>query len=144
MLRILFAAVFALGGCATQVLENYVGTSLAQPVMDHGPPSAAFDMGDGRRAFVWTKTKRYTAPGTVVSSGSAFTASSGTLRSNGNHWTYTGQATTNIYAAAIITPPENYAWQCHYTVFAIPIRTDIEGPASWRIVGYQKPKYGCL
>src|SRR5688572_24647351 len=42
-----------LAGCASSIMNGYMGKSLQEAMLDYGPPSNAFDMPDGSRAFQW-------------------------------------------------------------------------------------------
>lgn len=72
-------AVLALAGCATDVMESFVGKDVTAAVGQYGPPANTYDLPDGRRAFQWRMdgvavmptTTTYTAYGNV---GTAFTS----------------------------------------------------------------------
>lgn len=69
MLLIVFA-ILAIS-CASQVMGKYVGQDIREVALAYGPPSNAFDYGDGRRVFQWTSTTTYTTPAQSTTSGSA-------------------------------------------------------------------------
>ena len=77
------------------------------------PPITAFDMGQGRRAFIWTMNSSYTMPGS--------TTTTGNLNVIGG---------TGFYSATTIaSPPQTFNQQCNYTIFAERIPGAPEGPA---------------
>ena len=112
-----------LTGCAEQMMKEYQGKQISDIVLQYGPPVSAFDMGDGRRAFMWAYNGQVIVPGTANSSGTLIGGS--------------------YYGTTTITPSQAINYQCNYTMFATRSRTDIEGPAAWTIVGYQKPTAMC-
>ena len=72
----------ALTGCASNAsnmdarLTPYVGRSIADVILDHGPPTTSIDMGANKRGFQWQKNGA--TPGAVVpiSSGALITVPS--------------------------------------------------------------------
>ena len=46
-----FIGILILSGCASQIMNSYVGNDVREVMVDYGTPANAFDMGDGRRAF---------------------------------------------------------------------------------------------
>ena len=54
-----------LSGCASQIMQRYIGQDAREVVVDYGPPANAMDMGDGRRAFQWVMDSSYTTPTTT-------------------------------------------------------------------------------
>jgi len=132
-----------LAGCATQIMTSYVGKPLTQPIIEYGPPVAAYDMGDGRRAFVWVQKVQVVRPGFVSTTGNANAISTGSVRAVGNQASYSGQTTANLYANTTILPPTQSSYDCHYAIFARKTRDDIDGPAAWQVVGFNPPKLKC-
>lgn len=92
------AALLALGGCASSIMRSYVGKPLQEVMLDYGPPTNAFDMPDGSRAFQWVMSYGYATPATVTS----------TTTPIGNTW-YTN---TQIIGGQAVTG------QCVYTMLA--------------------------
>lgn len=135
--------VFTLAGCATQIMTSYVGEPLTQPIIEYGPPVAAYDMGDGRRAFVWVQKVQVVRPGFVSTPGNANAYSTGNVQVVGNQAAYSGNTTVNLYANSTILPPTQFSYDYHYALFARKTRDDIEGPAAWQVVGYNPPKLKC-
>lgn len=116
----LFALALVLSGCATQVLQGYVGKSVTEPMLDHGRPSNVFDLPDGTRAFQWKKNSYGAIP-------------------------ITTPTTSNIYGpggwATVTTTSTSYAPysnQCTYTLIAQPSGKD------WVVVSYREPSLECL
>jgi hypothetical protein len=123
----LLALCALLGGCASSIMKSYLGKTIADAVMDYGPPITAFDMGQGRRAFIWTMNSSYTMPGS--------TTTTGNLNVIGG---------TGFYSATTIaSPPQTFNQQCNYTIFAERIPGAPEGPAGWRVVDFRKPNLMC-
>ncbi len=121
------ALCVVLGGCASQIMKSYVGKTVAETVMDYGPPATAFDVDQNRRAFIWSMNSSYTMPGTTTV--------------NGNVNVIGG---TGFYSAtAISTPPQTISQRCNYTVFAERIPGAPAGPAGWLIVDFRKPSLMC-
>lgn len=121
------ALCMMLGGCASQIMKSYIGKTVAEAVMDYGPPATAFDVEQNRRAFIWSMNSSYTIPGT--------TTVNGNIMATGSMGFYS--------ATAITTPAQTVSQQCNYTVFAERIPGAPEGPAGWRIVDFRKPSLAC-
>jgi len=105
------------------MMKDYEGKQLSDIVLQYGSPISAFDMGDGRRAFMWTYNGQAIVPGTVNTSGTVIGGS--------------------YYGTSTIMPSQAINYQCNYTMFARRSRADIDGPAAWTVVGYQKPSLMC-
>jgi len=112
---ILLAMVLALTGCATQIMEGYVGKPVQAVMVDYGPPAAKFSMPDGRTAYQWRID------------------TSGTMPVTANTQNYGNGITTTT-----VTGGQSYSSQCYYTMYA---RTDAAGVE--RIEGFEKPKMMC-
>lgn len=136
-IRLLFVtiSVMLLSACASTIMEGYMNKPLSEVVLKYGPPSNAFDMGDGRRAFTWLKTRTLVTPGTATTYGNGTATAYGV----GNNVNVYG----SYYGTTVYSPPVASDLTCAYTVFAERSRTDIEGPAAWMIVSYQKPDLIC-
>lgn len=67
-----------LAGCASQIMQGYVGKDITEVVLDRGPPAAAFDLPNGQRAFQWRVDSVTMMPTTTTvngyGSGSWYTA----------------------------------------------------------------------
>lgn len=120
---ILGLAALALAGCASSIMNDYVGQPLQSAMVDYGPPVNAFDMGDGRRAFQWSMTSSYTAPTTVSNSGTAMPMG------NSVWWTQNTQ----------ISGGGTSSQTCLYTLYG---RWD-ESADVWRVEGFEKPRFMC-
>lgn len=124
--RIIIAVLaLALSGCATGIMESYVGRSVPEAAVRYGPPTNVFDMPDGRRAFQWEMSSSYVTPRQTYANvniyappGSAFASASGySTTSGGNVMTQT----------------------CLYTVYG---RFD-PMMNTWIIVGFERPSFIC-
>lgn len=112
-----------LTGCASQIMQSYVGKDVREVMLDYGPPANAFDMGDGRRAFQWITNSSYTTPAYATTTGTA------------TNYGYSSWVTTNtqIHGGQTINS------SCIYTLFA---RWN-EAREGWTIVDFKKPKFMC-
>ncbi|MFL5284560.1 MAG: hypothetical protein ACJ8AW_27125 [Rhodopila sp.] len=59
-------ALLAAAGCVANTMQGYVGQDIRAVVLDHGPPVNEIDLGDGTRAFQWSKTSVNTTPVSAV------------------------------------------------------------------------------
>jgi hypothetical protein len=125
------AGVLLLAGCASQIMTNYVGKTLMAPILDYGPPTVAYDMGDGQRVFIWTMRQQIVIPGQMTTTGNVFATTTGSV------------GTASLYANTIITPPTQHSFDCSYALFARKSRNDIEGPGAWQVTGFRPPKLMC-
>jgi hypothetical protein len=104
-------------------MSGFVGKPMTAVVSQYGFPVGAYDIDINKRAFVWQMNN------SVVVPGSSFTT--GTVVGN--------QVFANTYSA----PAYASSYSCAYVLHAEKTRSDIEGPAAWTIVGFEKPKLGC-
>lgn len=118
MRRHLIVAMLALAGCASQIMESYVGKDITEAVMDHGPPAREMDLPDGSRAFIWSRSHNWTAPSTtrIGSSQRGDWASTTVIGLGGG---------TNTY-------------QCHYTLIGKRNRQ-----RSYTVVSFRPPPIAC-
>jgi len=116
-------AALALGGCASSIMQGYVGKSLQEAMIDYGPPANAFDMPDGSRAFQWVMSSTYVMPTTVTNSG--------TVTPVGNQALWSQR--TQISGGQAITSA------CAYTMIA---RWD-EAQNAWIFTEYRRPRMMC-
>ena len=116
-----------LGGCASKIMESYIGKDIRTVVLRYGPPANAVDLGQGKRAFQWVMNSSYTTPTYVstTSYGSAY----------GNR--YNASAWVNSYST--ITGGQVINSRCIYTL----ITKWSQSRKSWIVVGYQRPTLGC-
>lgn len=122
------AATLLVGGCASSIMEGFVGQPLQVGIARYGPPAFVFDMPDGRRAFQWRMESQVAMPTTTY-----------------------GNVNTNIYA-----PPGSFASAntqysqttyggnvlnqvCLYTMYA---RFN-ESQQAWIFEGFEKPSLAC-
>lgn len=118
MKKLVLVAVFALAGCASGIMQSYVGKDVTEVAMDYGPPAGVMDLPDGRRAFMWQMSSAIAMPQTTnfnaVQSG---------------NWV-TGSATT--YGGGVAT------LHCTYTLIG---QRNPKG--SYTVVDYRKPRLDC-
>lgn len=128
-------ALMALAGCASQIMAGYVGKTLVEPVLDHGPPTYSLEMGDGTQAFAWAMTHETTMPGQVTTTGNVY----GTGSAYGG--VYTGNA--NVYSRTTVTPPQTFTTDCNYVLYAEATSKKPSGPKDWVVTGFRKPSFDC-
>lgn len=119
----LVAAALALGGCAASIMNSFVGDPLATVMVKYGPPTNAFDMGDGRRAFQWVMHRSFTMPTNSYTTGTAIPI--------GN--TVMWQQNTRITGGQPINS------SCAYTLYG----RWSDSANTWMIEGYEKPRMMC-
>jgi hypothetical protein len=107
-------AVFMDSGCASEIMQGYVGKDITEAVLDHGAPTNVVNLPDGRTAFQWSKTSSYTAPITT------------NIQAYGNYATATSYGGNTSYS------------ECPYTLFAKP-----NSKKSYTIIGFKKPPIVC-
>ena len=111
-------AVFVLSGCATSVMQGYVGQDVTQVMLERGPPVNVFELPDGRTAFQWQLTT-----GTVMPTTTTFTGASAGGFSTGQAFTTGGGLLSQT---------------CTYTLYGQ------ENPqGSYTVVGFEPPAFGC-
>lgn len=121
--RGLMLIALALSGCASSVMNGFVGKSVQDVMVQYGPPTNAFDMGDGRRAFQWAMTNSYVTPVTSTTTGNAYATGSNV------RW----MQNTQISGGVPITNT------CAYTMFGRWSDT----ASTWVMESFQKPKLAC-
>lgn len=114
---IFVAAMFALAGCASDIMKNYIGQPIESIVLDYGPPTAVVDLGQGERAYQWRKIS------TNVVSGS----SSSEVRHTKHGTEY---QTTE-------TPGYVESQECFYTFYARA------SGGRWFVTSFRQPKLEC-
>ena len=55
-----------MAGCAADTMRGYVGQDVRAVVLAYGPPANEVDLGNGARAFQWSKVSVDTTPASVV------------------------------------------------------------------------------
>jgi hypothetical protein len=142
-ISILVGITFFVNGCASKIMESYIGRDVRTVVLDYGPPENAVDMGDGTRAFQWVKRTSYKLPTYVNTTSSAQTYGSGYGRSYGyrNNRYYNGNyhASTWMNSNTVITGGNVIHSKCIYTLFA---KWDKERKG-WIITGFKHPSLDC-
>lgn len=119
----LIAGALALTGCASNIMKNYIGQPLQSAMVDYGPPTNAFDMPDGTRAFQWSMESTRVTPTTATTTGTAY--------GYGNVVNWTQR--TAITGGVPITS------RCNYTMFA---RWD-DTVQTWMMTSFKKPRLDC-
>lgn len=119
----LLTAAVLLMGCASQIMSGFVGKPMTVVVGQYGLPATSFDVDTNKRAFVWQIDNTRVVPGSSYTTGSVV----------GNQ----------VFASTYSSPARTRTRSCGYVLYAERTRTDIEGPAAWTIVGYEKPRRSC-
>lgn len=107
-------AVVGLAGCASSVMETYVGQDITDVVVRYGPPLHSFEMPDGRIAFQWQDVNDIFVPMTTTYS----------------DYGYGGYATTTGGYAG--------SYSCVYTFY-----TQANSRGSYTVVGFEQPSWEC-
>lgn len=119
------AGLALLTGCvsASGVMKGFVGQPIQKAMVKYGPPTNAFDMPDGTRAFQWVMTDTYNAP--------AYATNTGSVQGYGNaaYW----QQNTTIVGGGPVTS------KCPYTLYA----NWSDAGNAWMISSYEKPSFMC-
>ena len=114
--------IFALFGCAAEVMNGFVGKDVSQAVAQYGPPINAYDLPDGRRAFQWRIDKAMVMPTTT------------TFNGYGTNYGYG----TAVSGSAMTTGGYMGNKACFYTLYT-------KGSGNrWTVVGYEPPRPGCM
>lgn len=121
--RYLLTFIFILSGCATQIMSGFIGKPITAVINKYGFPSGAYDVDQNKRAFVWQMN------GGVIVPGNSFTNAS--------------VAGNQIFASTYSSPSYVSSFSCSYVMIAENNKLDIQGPAAWTVVGYEKPSFGC-
>jgi len=114
-----FVAVFLVAGCASQVLQSYVGKSITEPILDYGPPSNIVELSDGKRAYQWARTNTGVIPVTTPTTTNVY----------GSGGFATAYSTTTNYVP--------YSNDCVYTLIAIKSGDD------WIVESFRQPTFSC-
>lgn len=120
----LLIACLLLAGCATGVMQSFIGQDVRQVAVKRGPPANVMDMGDGRRAFQWMIQESITTP--VMSN------TYGNANIYGNTATFT--------TSTVTTGGTTSGWTCVYTLYG---RWD-EARQGWIVESFEKPDWKCL
>lgn len=108
-----------LAGCASQIMEGYVGKSISEPMLDYGPPTSVIDLPDGTRGYQWSISSTGVTP--------IATPTTTTVYGSGGYAVATGSETTYL------------PWDqtCLYTLLAAQSGND------WVVTGYRQPSLMC-
>ena len=63
---ILLACASVISGCTADTMRDYVGQDIRSVELANGPPSNQIDLGNGTRAFQWTRISTDTTPVTAL------------------------------------------------------------------------------
>jgi hypothetical protein len=63
----MLAAALWMSGCTADTMRNYIGEDIRTVELANGPPSNQIELGQGTRAFQWTRISTDTTPLTAVS-----------------------------------------------------------------------------
>ena len=118
-------AALALSGCATAVLEGYIGQPVQQVMIERGAPDMVIDLPDGRRAFQWVVTSQHTTPVQTYGQANIYAPPGAFATVNHTQTTYGGQTVEQT---------------CRYTLFG---RFDAAS-RSWIVESFQKPSLLCM
>ncbi len=145
---VIILTIIFLSGCASKIMQGFVGKDIRQVVLDYGTPINAMDMGNGVRAFQWKMTNyTHTTPTYINSSssgsayGSSYTSGQGSVY--GSNYNYNSRTNYNMNAYintnTVITHSQTYDLTCLYTLFA---RWD-KGRKGWIVTSFKKPNLMC-
>jgi hypothetical protein len=126
LMTMLFAAAL-IGGCASAIMENYVGQRLMTPVSQYGPPAYAYDIGEDERAFMWRMDQQIIIPGHSAGTFSA-TSVGGSIYG---------------YGSTSVMPPQVVSGTCFYTLYARRVEAGRDDPAAWEVTGFEPPRLSC-
>lgn len=115
--------IFSFNGCASKIMQGYVGKDVRKVMFSYGKPSNVFNIGKGKRAFQWNKNSTYVTP--------TYTNTSGYLSRYGSVATYNAYTTT--------TGGQVIHSSCVYTLFS----TWSSKKKAWVVTGFQKPNFAC-
>lgn len=117
MKTIVFALAVAVAGCASDIMQGYVGRDITAVIANYGEPHRRFQMPDGRIAYQWRITEINADPGEIE-----YTQERNGTRVTGHIISYDGFATTDT---------------CFYTFY-----TSTTGYGA-RITGFEEPSFEC-
>lgn len=119
------AAALVLSGCATGIMEGYIGQPVQAGIARYGPPEYVFDMPDGRRAFQWRMESSTVMPTQTYGQVNIYAPPGSYAQANYHQTTTGGQTVTQV---------------CRYTMYA---RHDAASGA-WVFESFEKPSLMCL
>lgn len=110
---VVVATGLLLSGCATGIMEGFVGQPLQVGMARYGPPANVFDMPDGRRAFQWQIDSETYMPRQTYGTVNVY-APPGSYTANANYsqTTYGGQTIRQscLYTMYARWQPSQNAW----------------------------------
>lgn len=118
MKKFVFASCLFLAGCASDIMETFVGKDITEVQLQYGPPINSIAMPDGRKAFQWRFDSTAMMPMTTN-----YTAYGSGSMVSGTAYSYGGGM---------------YTTTCFYTFFAKP-----NSNKSYTVVGFQPPSLEC-
>jgi predicted small secreted protein len=62
----MWATVMLLAACAADAMRGYIGQDIRNVELSYGPSANQIDLGNGTRAFQWSKISVDTTPATAV------------------------------------------------------------------------------
>ena len=124
--KIIIAAVLALAGCATQMMDEMVGKDIAEIQVKYGPPSHVMKMPDGRTAFQWRMDQSYVMPTNTTS------YTTGNVYGTSNAATYYGTTNTQTSGGGV------FAQTCFYTLYA-----QKNSRNSYTVTSFEPPTFDC-
>jgi predicted small secreted protein len=107
-----------LGACAADTMRGYVGQDVRAVELTYGPPANQIDLGNGTRAFQWSKVSVDTTPVSAVSTTDKDMKGRKTTQTQ-----FIGGDTTVTH--------------CLYTFIAT------QRGASWVVTGIREPTFDC-
>ena len=119
------ALALALSGCATSLMDGYIGQPIQAGIARYGPPAFVFDMPDGRRAFQWQMDSQTVVPSTTYGTANLYAPPGAFSSLNYSQTTYGGQTVNQT---------------CRYTMYA---RWNEEQNA-WIFESYERPSLMCM
>ena len=113
------ALMILLPGCAADTMRGYIGQNVRAVELAYGPPVNEIDLGNGTRAFQWSKVRVNTTPVSAV------TTEEGRRGRRSTHTQFVGGTET--------------VTNCLYTFLAAwdPRRS------SWIVSGFRQPSLDC-
>jgi hypothetical protein len=128
-LALIVISVLLLSGCATQIMQGFVGQPVQNAMLKYGPPMNVMDMPDGTRAFQWEIKSSVVMPGTSTAYGTAnIYAPPGS-----SFATVSGNSTTTYMPGQVINS------RCLYTMYG----QWQAARNAWIFTGYEKPPLIC-
>lgn len=129
----LIAIAVLISGCvsAADKMKSYVGRDVRFVELTYGPPSNVIDMGNGVRAFQWTRVSTYTRPASIRTT---TTTDVDRKRREGAAETHGEKTTETQYSDA-----QTEVSRCIYSFITQYRKAD----RAWIVVSYEEPTFGC-